>query len=387
MTGPRSCSSSPRVQRRRLIDLEQHPRALDGLFVPGAAVVGDPPDPRVDADLYAPLRAAERLAAMPRATVALVPARGGGQPARTGDARPGTRSCPQRYVELSAACAREHAARPAVAAAAGSRAAVRLPAGRRRHVHGHRGAAGARDRAPSTPRWPLCAIDLDDDLVAGYRAGGVTDEMRLALLLGVPARTGAPAAPGAHRPGPRPDPGQLPVLRRAPGRAVHPGRRRRRRPSTTRSARSTSSAAPLVHERIAWVPDGAAVEVAADGVGRPARRRGRRAGPPATAASSPRTAGIAGRVAGDLRIRRSAARSAVTARYEDAWLLMDRDTAAQDNAEHLYRYLRGARADVNAWFVLARPAPTGTRLEREGFRLLAYGSARALRRAAATART
>jgi glycosyltransferase involved in cell wall biosynthesis/CDP-glycerol glycerophosphotransferase (TagB/SpsB family) len=59
-------------------------------------------------------------------------------------------------------------------------------------------------------------------------------------------------------------------------------------------------------------------------------------------------------------------------RYRDAWLLIDRDTQAQDNAEHLYRYLRKHHPEINAWFVLSRSSSDWDRLQRDGFRLLEH---------------
>lgn len=84
----------------------------------------------------------------------------------------------------------------------------------------------------------------------------------------------------------------------------------------------------------------------------------------------------------ELRRRRAqlyAARTLLTARVTDrqyarAWLLIDRDTQAQDNAEHLYRYLAAQRPEVNAWFVLDPASPDWARLQAEGFRLIAHGS-------------
>ncbi len=58
----------------------------------------------------------------------------------------------------------------------------------------------------------------------------------------------------------------------------------------------------------------------------------------------------------------------------NAWLLMDKDTHANDNAEHLYRYLHNSQPDVNAWFVLNRNSPDWDRLATEGFRLIPHGS-------------
>jgi glycosyltransferase involved in cell wall biosynthesis/CDP-glycerol glycerophosphotransferase (TagB/SpsB family) len=76
----------------------------------------------------------------------------------------------------------------------------------------------------------------------------------------------------------------------------------------------------------------------------------------------------------DIVVRRAARRPQARERYRNAWLLLDRDSQAQDNAEHLYRYLRASKPDVNAWFVLSRDSSDWDRLEREGFRLIPYGS-------------
>lgn len=70
-------------------------------------------------------------------------------------------------------------------------------------------------------------------------------------------------------------------------------------------------------------------------------------------------------------IRRNIARRL----FANAWVLMDRDENANDNAEHLFRYLRKHRRDINAWFVLRKDSPDWARLKRDGFkRLIAYGS-------------
>lgn len=61
-------------------------------------------------------------------------------------------------------------------------------------------------------------------------------------------------------------------------------------------------------------------------------------------------------------------------RYADAWVFMDRDTQAQDNAEHLYRWVALNEPQINSWFVLSRRSADWKRLRREGFRLVAFGS-------------
>lgn len=62
------------------------------------------------------------------------------------------------------------------------------------------------------------------------------------------------------------------------------------------------------------------------------------------------------------------------ARYRQAWLFIDRDSQAQDNAEHLYRWVVQHHPEVNAWFVLTKNSPDWPRLKDDGFRLLAHGS-------------
>lgn len=61
-------------------------------------------------------------------------------------------------------------------------------------------------------------------------------------------------------------------------------------------------------------------------------------------------------------------------RDNDLWLLMDRDTQADDNAEHLYRYIRSQYPNQNICFVLRNSSYDWRRLHDEGFNLLAYGS-------------
>jgi glycosyltransferase involved in cell wall biosynthesis len=74
-------------------------------------------------------------------------------------------------------------------------------------------------------------------------------------------------------------------------------------------------------------------------------------------------------------LRMLARSPAVAASFQQLWLLMDRDTEADDNAEHFYRYLRRDRPEINTAFVLRRNAPDWTRLELDGFRLIPFGSA------------
>ncbi|OIH94904.1 MULTISPECIES: CDP-glycerol glycerophosphotransferase family protein [unclassified Curtobacterium] len=61
-------------------------------------------------------------------------------------------------------------------------------------------------------------------------------------------------------------------------------------------------------------------------------------------------------------------------RFRDAWVFIDRDTDANDNAEHAYRWVRRHRPDINAYFVLNRDSKDWDRLHHEGFRMIAFRS-------------
>lgn len=67
-----------------------------------------------------------------------------------------------------------------------------------------------------------------------------------------------------------------------------------------------------------------------------------------------------------------------TERFRDAWLLLDHKDRADDNAEHLYRYLLNNEPDINAYFLLEKTSKDWDRLAAEGFRLLEYGSVEAM---------
>ncbi|GAB3757518.1 bifunctional glycosyltransferase/CDP-glycerol:glycerophosphate glycerophosphotransferase [Microlunatus parietis] len=75
---------------------------------------------------------------------------------------------------------------------------------------------------------------------------------------------------------------------------------------------------------------------------------------------------------GELKWR--AASEEAVATYGECWLFVDRDVQAQDNAEHLYRYVRHERPEINAWFVLRADSPDWARLQADGFRLIDFGS-------------
>ena len=77
----------------------------------------------------------------------------------------------------------------------------------------------------------------------------------------------------------------------------------------------------------------------------------------------------------EVRALRHLARSAaIREKFLDAWLFLDRDNEADDNAEHLYRWVAAQHPEVNAWFVLRKDSHDWERLREEGFRLVPHGS-------------
>lgn len=73
----------------------------------------------------------------------------------------------------------------------------------------------------------------------------------------------------------------------------------------------------------------------------------------------------------------SALHSSATRRaFGNAWVFMDKDVLAGDNAEYLYRYVTENHPEINAWFVLNENSADWKRLKADGFRLVAYGSFR-----------
>ncbi len=58
----------------------------------------------------------------------------------------------------------------------------------------------------------------------------------------------------------------------------------------------------------------------------------------------------------------------------DVWILMDRDNQADDNAEHLYRYISKNHPERKIYFALNRTSSDWERLNNDGFNLLEFGS-------------
>ncbi|WP_244662598.1 CDP-glycerol glycerophosphotransferase family protein [Vibrio owensii] len=57
-------------------------------------------------------------------------------------------------------------------------------------------------------------------------------------------------------------------------------------------------------------------------------------------------------------------------KYRDCWLLQDRVDAADDNAEHLYRYICQNHPETNIYFCLSKSSADWPRLEADGFKLV-----------------
>src|SRR5699024_1663168 len=149
----------------------------------------------------------------------------------------------------------------------------------------------------------------------------------------------------------------------------------------------------LIHERILWLPADGTVEILLDGTPvpvtfgwpkprqfsiRPAQVQAQRGSqqkqkPKARLLMSRKSRA---KISATDRFVSSMARSAPIRRmFTNAWVLMDRDVNANDNAEHLFRYLRKRRRDINAWFVVEKNSPDWNRLRAEGYkRLVPYGS-------------
>lgn len=74
------------------------------------------------------------------------------------------------------------------------------------------------------------------------------------------------------------------------------------------------------------------------------------------------------------RIRRLAWNQESRAKYAESWVFMDRLGQAQDNAEHLYRWVRENSPKTNIWYVIEEGCPDWSRLRGDGFNLVAYRS-------------
>lgn len=64
----------------------------------------------------------------------------------------------------------------------------------------------------------------------------------------------------------------------------------------------------------------------------------------------------------------------ITEKFINSWLLMDRDIQADDNAEHLYRYIKENHPSQKIYFVLRKESHDWIRLERDDFNLIPFGT-------------
>lgn len=77
-------------------------------------------------------------------------------------------------------------------------------------------------------------------------------------------------------------------------------------------------------------------------------------------------------------LKRLAALWPVRKCFGNAWIFVDREENADDNAEHIYRWVRENHPEINAWFLLNRTSGDWRRLKRDGFRLMPHGILRKL---------
>lgn len=68
----------------------------------------------------------------------------------------------------------------------------------------------------------------------------------------------------------------------------------------------------------------------------------------------------------------------VRRRFANAWVFVDGEEEADDNAEHLYRWVFRSHPEINSWFLMERSSHDWERLRREGFRLMPKGILRNL---------
>jgi hypothetical protein len=153
----------------------------------------------------------------------------------------------------------------------------------------------------------------------------------------------------------------------------------------------------LLRQRIVWLPvsdDSTTVQVDLDGAPAPIvigpPEFGMASGPamplaaPLAAARRryPRAKGPAhGRTAARWRARLLLALARVAPvrrRFAEGWVFADREHDADDNAEHLYRWVREHHPEINAWFLMQPGTRDWQRLSAEGFRLMAPGLQRKL---------
>ena len=66
--------------------------------------------------------------------------------------------------------------------------------------------------------------------------------------------------------------------------------------------------------------------------------------------------------------------SIYSSKFKDAWLFIDRDNKADDNAEHLYQYIMNNHKNINIFFIIKKSSPDWNRLKKLGFNLISFAS-------------
>lgn len=143
---------------------------------------------------------------------------------------------------------------------------------------------------------------------------------------------------------------------------------------------------PLIYERILWVSARGTITVSLDGIEAPIETTPPR--PKRFVLRPSRSASLAEQTSvkeiqrrrprlnmGDRAIAAMTVSPHYRRKFANAWVFMDRQAQAGDNAEHLFKYVRRQHPDRNAWFVLEEGSADWKRLKAEGVdRLIAHGS-------------
>lgn len=148
-------------------------------------------------------------------------------------------------------------------------------------------------------------------------------------------------------------------------------------PILSSERRSDFMGQPYVQQRFFWVPlkDGDDISFEVDGVPCRIRRAGNALGKQVTWISlynALKHAKNYRRTPDTQRLRSHVLASRDL--YAGGRVLMDGIEKADDNAEHLYRYMMETGQSDRAWFILSADSPDWPRLEAEGFQLLPFGS-------------
>ncbi len=73
-------------------------------------------------------------------------------------------------------------------------------------------------------------------------------------------------------------------------------------------------------------------------------------------------------------LRYAASLRQVKHKLNDAWLFVDNEIRADDNAEHFYRYVSKNHPNINCFFLISKNSSDWERLNNEGFKLIKFGS-------------